>query len=129
MKRRRGFKDPFPRLPPGVTPSDIPGNRPQDVPPDERPDDREDPPDQKPCMVCRPPDKVAGRFKEVGSDLSRLPYCDDHDEDDLRAKLEHDEERREQERVGWTCDDCGLRGEGLPPDNCPACDSTDFVQK
>ena len=91
----RGFKDPFPRLPPGCTPSDIPGNRPQDVPPEERPDDAED--DQQRCMVCCPPDKVAGRFKEVGSDLSRLPYCDDHDADDLRAKLERDEDRRQQE--------------------------------
>jgi len=27
----RGYKDPFPSLPPGCTPSDIPGNRPEDV--------------------------------------------------------------------------------------------------
>lgn len=27
----RGYKDRFPRLPPGCTPSDIPGNRPEDV--------------------------------------------------------------------------------------------------
>lgn len=57
-------------------------------------------------MVCCPPDKIAGRFKEVGGDLSRLPYCDDHGPDDLRAKLKRDDERRHEEHEnpppeGW----------------------------
>lgn len=86
MKRRK-FNDPFPSLPPGVTPSDIPGNRPgvdfcQHCNA-EYPD-----PDHGPgcpviedyCEVCNPPPDKYKPPKPV--------FCDTHDHDDLMAKEE-----------------------------------------
>ena len=87
------MKDRFPRLPPGVTPSH-PHLRGRDSEADRTDDDP--PGDRRRCMVCCPPDKVAGRFKQANGDLDRLPYCDDHDADDLRAKLEVDRQRRDE---------------------------------
>lgn len=53
--------------------------------------------DYRPCMVCRPPPDASEQV-DMASDLSRLPFCDDHDPSDLRAKWERDKERMDEER-------------------------------
>jgi hypothetical protein len=40
------------------------------------------------CMVCDPPERIAGRFKRTGGDLSKLSYCGRHGPRDLRRALE-----------------------------------------
>jgi hypothetical protein len=40
------------------------------------------------CMVCDPPERIAGRFERTGGDLSRLSYCRRHGPQDLRIALE-----------------------------------------
>jgi hypothetical protein len=42
------------------------------------------------CMVCDPPERIAGRFERADGDLSRLPYCPRHGPGDLRIALEGD---------------------------------------
>lgn len=64
-------------LPPGVTVSDLPGNGPK-VAYSTR---------EEACAVCeKPVDVRAGRWRE-------RYFCDDHDEDDLRAMGEDRPER------------------------------------
>lgn len=36
------------------------------------------------CMVCDPPERVAGRFEQADGSLERLPYCARHGPADLR---------------------------------------------
>jgi hypothetical protein len=75
----RGFKDRFPRLPPGVTPSDI-----------DRHFGPPDPPEDPPCFVCSPSDKP---LDDVDS-VDELPFCPDHGPDDARDLLPDSELQR-----------------------------------
>lgn len=84
--KRRGYSDPFPRLPPGVTPSDIDRAAGVIECPHCGNEEREGHTDTCPtqidwCDVCNPPPES---FRGPDGDLV---FCDDHDEEDLRARL------------------------------------------
>lgn len=107
-RRKRGLNDPFPYLPPGCTPSDVDRAMGADRPecphcgvlgPNGHEDDcdADDGPDY--CMVCRPPPDGRIRREYSDSDLSNFPYCDSHDVADFRAKLEHEKQARDAERL------------------------------
>lgn len=107
-RRKRGLNDRFPRLPPGCTPSDVdkamgatePWTCPECGATEPDPDHdkgcphAEDGPGH--CMVCNPPPDANVRV-EYSTSLTDLPYCDNHDYDALKAKLNAERKARDSE--------------------------------
>lgn len=49
------------------------------------------------CFVCNPPPDMGKRFPRDGGEPAFV-FCDNHDRDDWKAKMEHDAKRRREAR-------------------------------